>query len=70
MSEVIDRPLLDQEKPAKTRFRIIDSKEIRGTLMSLRISAPRSRLRALLGSRAAARSKALEDAASMPAMAR
>ena len=43
---------------ARARFRIMDSKEMRGTSMSLRISALRSRRWALLGIRAAARSKA------------
>jgi hypothetical protein len=57
-------------KAVRARFRIIDSKDIRGTSISLRISALRSRLRALLGILAVARSKALEDVASMPAMAR
>ena len=45
-------------RAVRARFRIIDSKDMRGTSMSLRISALRSRRWALLGRWAAARSKA------------
>jgi hypothetical protein len=55
---------------ARARFRIMDSKETRGTLISLRISAVRSRRWVALGMREAARSKAPDDAWYMPAMAR
>ncbi len=55
---------------ARARLRIIDSKETRGTLINLRISALRSSRCVAFGMRAAARSKAPEDAWYMPAMAR
>jgi hypothetical protein len=38
---------LNIARAVRARFRIMDSKEMRGTLMSLRISASRKRLRAL-----------------------
>jgi hypothetical protein len=55
---------------ARARLRIMDSNETRGTLISLRISALRSRRWVALGMRAAARSKAPDDAAYIPAIAR
>ena len=54
----------------RARFRIIDSNDTRGTSISFRISALRSSRCVALGIRDAARSKALDDAAYMPAIAR
>ncbi len=55
---------------ARARLRIMDSNETRGTSISLRISAVLSRRWVALGMRDAARSKAPDDAAYMPAIAR
>jgi len=54
----------------RARFLIMDSKETRGTSMSLRTSAARSKRWAALGMRSAARSNCLEEELRMPAMAR
>lgn len=54
----------------RARFRIMDSNETRGTLISLRISPSRSSRCVAFGMRAAARSKAPDDAAYIPAIAR
>src|ERR1700691_5455199 len=57
-------------RAVRVRLRIMDSKETRGTSMSLRSSAPRSKRCAALGMRAVARSKAPAEAVRMPAIAR
>src|ERR1700722_3695346 len=61
---------LNIAKAVRVRLRIMDSKETRGTSMSLRSSEPRSKRCAALGMRAAARSKAPGEAARIPAIAR
>src|ERR1700682_5394551 len=62
--------LLNIARAVRARLRIMDSKETRGTSMSLRSSAPRSRRCVALGMRAAARLKLPEEAVRIPAIAR
>ena len=70
MLRIITKTYFEAASDARARLRIMDSNETRGTSISLRISAVRSRRRVALGMREAARSKAPGDAAYMPAIAR